>query len=384
MNSKISLHSKLPRTGTSIFAKMSALAIQHNAINLAQGFPDFSCDPELIKLVDKAMKAGHNQYAPLGGVVALREAIVDKTEKLSGAKYDPITEVTVTAGATQALFTAITAFVREGDEVIMFTPAYDCYEPAIELAGGKAVQIDLTLPNFSIDWNEVKRLINRKTRMIILNSPHNPSGAILSQEDIDTLTKLVSNTDIIILSDEVYEHIVFSGEKHLSIAQFPELAERAMVISSFGKTYHNTGWKMGYAIAPEVLMNEFRKVHQFNVFAVNTPVQFALAEFLKDESRYLGLNDFYEKKRDFFIDAVKGSKFKLIPAKGTYFQLLDYSAISDKHDVEFADELTINHKLASIPISVFYSNEPNTKLLRFCFAKGEDTLKKAAEILHKL
>ncbi len=384
MNTNISLHSKLPKTGISIFAKMSALATEHKAINLAQGFPDFQCDPELIKLVEKAMKSGHNQYAPLAGVPALREAIVEKTERLYGASYDPGTEVTVTAGATQAIFTAITALIREGDEVIVFSPAYDCYEPAIELAGGKPVNIELKQPDFCIEWTEVKRLINRKTRMIILNSPHNPSGAILSSEDIAQLEKLLADTEIIILSDEVYEHIVFDGQKHISIAQFPALAERAIIISSFGKTYHNTGWKMGYAVAPADMMAEFRKVHQFNVFAVNTPTQYALAEFLKEESRYLSLNSFYENKRNFFINALQGSKFKFTPARGTYFQLLDYSDISDARDVDFADELTIKHKLASIPISVFYSNEPNVKLLRFCFAKGEETLEKAAEILRSL
>lgn len=384
MTTKVSLHSKLPKTGTSIFAKMSALATEHKAINLAQGFPDFHCDADLIKLVEKAMKNGHNQYAPLAGVPALREAIAAKTEKLYGASYDSNTEITVTAGATQAIFTAITAYIREGDEVVVFTPAYDCYEPAIELAGGKPVHIELKQPDFSIDWIEVKRLINRKTRMIILNSPHNPTGAVLSAEDIKQLEKLVGNTEIIILSDEVYEHIVFDGKKHISIAQYPKLAERSIIISSFGKTYHNTGWKMGYAVAPEAMMTEFRKVHQFNVFAVNTPIQFALAEFMKHEDKFIGLNDFYQNKRNFFTEALSGSRFTFTPAKGTYFQLLDYSAISDMKDVDFADELTIKHKLASIPISVFYSNEPNVRLLRFCFAKGEDTLKKAAEILHKL
>lgn len=384
MKTPISIHSRLPKTGLSIFAKMSALAMQHGAINLAQGFPDFQCDAELISLVEKAMRAGHNQYAPLAGVPALREAIALKTEKLYGAKYDPNTEITVTSGATQALFTIITALVREGDEVILFAPAYDCYEPAVELAGGKPVQIELKQPDFSIDWTEVRRLVNRKTKLIILNSPHNPSGAILNKSDIEELEKLVSGTDIVVVSDEVYEHIVFDEQKHHSLAGFPKLAERTLITSSFGKTYHNTGWKMGYIVGPEALMAEFRKVHQFNVFAANTPIQFALAEFLKDESRYLELNAFYQQKRDFFCHAVKGSRFTFTPARGTYFQLLDYSAISQKSDVDFADQLTIENKLASIPISVFYSNEPDIKLLRFCFAKGEDTLSKAAEILNKL
>jgi len=384
MKTAVSLHSKLPTTGLSIFAKMSALAREHNALNLAQGFPDFSCDPELVKLVSKAMQNGHNQYAPLAGVPELRNAIAEKTGKLYGAKYNPETEITVTAGATQAIFTAITALIREDDEVILFTPAYDCYEPAIELAGGKPVHVELKQPGFTIDWKEVKKLVNRKTRMIMLNSPHNPSGAVLSPADIQELEKLVEGTEIIILSDEVYEHIIFDGITHESIAKYPKLAERSLVISSFGKTYHNTGWKMGYIVAPEAITAEIRKIHQFNVFSVNTPAQYGVAEFLKYEDRYRELNAFYEQKRNFFIKALEGSKFKLIPAKGTYFQLLDYSTISDKRDVEFADELTIKHKLASIPISVFYHNEPDIKLLRFCFAKGEETLKRAADILHSL
>ncbi len=363
---------------------MSALAREHGALNLAQGFPDFQCDPELVKLVGKAMHNGHNQYAPLAGVPELRHAIAEKTEKLYGAKYNSDTEITVTAGATQAIFTAITALIREEDEVIIFTPAYDCYEPAITLAGGKPVHVELKQPDFSIDWKQVKKLINRKTRMIMLNSPHNPSGAVLSAADIKELEKLVNNTDIIILSDEVYEHIVFDGLVHESIARYPKLAERALIISSFGKTYHTTGWKLGYVVAPEAITAEFRKVHQFNVFSVNTPAQYAVAEFMKHEDRYLELNAFYQNKRDFFVKAVAGSRFKLMPAQGTYFQLLDFSAISELKDTEFADEMTAKHKLAAIPISVFYHNEPEIKLLRFCFAKGEETLEKAAAILHSL
>ncbi len=363
---------------------MSALAREHSALNLAQGFPDFSCDPELVKLVAKAMESGHNQYAPLAGVPELRAAIAEKTEKLYGAKYNPDTEITVTAGATQAIFTAITALIREDDEVIIFTPAYDCYEPAIELAGGKPIHVELKQPDFAIDWTEVKKLVNRKTRMIMLNSPHNPSGAVLSAADIKELEKLVENTEIIILSDEVYEHIIFDGITHESICKHPKLTDRSLVISSFGKTYHNTGWKMGYIVAPEAITAEIRKVHQFNVFSVNTPAQYGVAEFMKYEDRYRELNAFYQQKRDFFNSALSGSKFKLTPAKGTYFQLLDYSAISEQRDVDFADEMTIKHKLASIPISVFYHNEPEIKLLRFCFAKGEETLKRAADILHHI
>ncbi|MES2627740.1 MAG: methionine aminotransferase [Bacteroidota bacterium] len=384
MRSAVSTESKLPLTGVSIFAKMSALANEHGAINLAQGFPDFHCDPELIRLVNKAMSDGHNQYAPLAGVPALREIIAAKTEKLYGASYAPLTEITITSGATQAIFTAITALIRQDDEVIIFSPAYDCYEPAIDLAGGKTVHVTLKQPDFSIDWTEVRRLVNPKTRMIVLNTPHNPTGAVLNMEDMRELEKITEDSNIIVLSDEVYEHIVFDGQQHLSVSRFPKLAERSLVVSSFGKTFHNTGWKMGYIIAPQELMNEFRKVHQFNVFSANTPVQVALAEFLKDEERYLSLNNFYQDKRDFFASAVGASRLTFTPARGTYFQLLDYSALSDKTDVEYAEELTIKHKLAAIPISVFYPTDPGSRLLRFCFAKGEETLEKAAEILNKL
>ncbi len=363
---------------------MSALAKEHGALNLAQGFPDFQCHPDLIDLVNQSMKKGLNQYAPLAGIPELRNAIASKTEALYSAKYDAEKEITVTAGATQAIFTAIAALIKEGDEVIAFTPAYDCYEPAVTLAGGKTVHIELKAPSFAIDWVELKRLVNRKTRMIIINTPHNPTGALITAEDFQQLEKLVSNTEILILSDEVYEHIVFDGVKHQSITQHPKLAERAIVVSSFGKTFHNTGWKMGYVLAPEIISSEIRKVHQFNVFAVNTPIQYALAEILEKKDLYLDLNNFYQKKRDFFIDAIKPSRFKVSPTPGTYFQLLDYSAISDKKDSEFADELTIKHKIASIPVSPFYPRETENKLLRFCFAKGEDTLQKAADIINSL
>jgi methionine transaminase len=384
MHTPVTLFSKLPKVGLSIFAKMSGLAQQHQALNLAQGFPDFEVSPLLIERVNQAMRAGHNQYAPMPGVMALREQIAIKTADCYGAVYDPNTEITVTAGATQAIFTAITALVREGDEVVVFNPAYDCYDPAIELAGGKTIHINLKYPHFSIDFAELKRVINRKTRMIIINSPHNPTGALISASDLKQLEKLVHNTDIIVLSDEVYEHIVFDGQSHQSVCSYPQLAERSVVVSSFGKTYHTTGWKLGYMLAPADLTAELRKVHQFNVFAVNTPMQYAMAETLKNKDEYLQLGAFYQQKRDLFVSMIAPSKFQILPAAGTYFQCLDYSAISDQRDVDFAVELVEKHGLASIPTSVFYHQDPNLRVLRFCFAKGQETLQKAAEVLNKL
>lgn len=378
------INSKLPKVGTTIFTVMSALAKEHNAINLSQGFPDFEVHPELVNGVAEAMKAGHNQYAPMQGLPALREIISAKTEKLYGATYDPDTEINVTAGATQAIYTAITAVVKEGDEVIIFTPAYDCYEPAIELNGGKAVYIQLKNPEYNIDWEEVKQLVNRKTRMIIINTPHNPSGATMSIEDMVELERITRNSDIVILSDEVYEHIIFDGEAHESVCNFPGLAMRSMVVASFGKTFHATGWKMGYCLAPAELMKEFRKVHQYLVFTCNTPVQYALAEFLKKESRYLELGAFYQAKRDKFLGLIEDSRFNILPARGTYFQLLDYSEITQEADTEYAVRLTKEHGVASIPVSVFYHQPADHKVLRFCFAKGDETLEKAAKILNKI
>jgi methionine transaminase len=384
MDTPISIPSKLPTQGSSIFSVMSSLAAENKAINLSQGFPDFDCNDEIKKLVSKYMKAGYNQYAPMPGVMLLREAIAEKTEYLYSANYHPETEVTITAGATQAIFSAITAFVREGDEVIIFEPAYDCYVPAIELNGGKAVFAKLKFPNYTIDWDEVKKLFKRQTRMIIINTPNNPTGSIFTAADMQKLEKLTKNTDIVILSDEVYEHIVFDGFEHQSIARFPKLAERSIIVSSFGKTYHTTGWKIGYVIAPQKLMAEFRKTHQFNVFAVNHPIQLAYAEILKDKELYLSLGKMYQDKRDFFSKLIASSKFKVQPCSSTYFQLLKYDAISDLKDTEFAKELTIKHKLASIPVSVFYHDNVDNKVLRFCFAKNNDTLEKAAEIICKL
>jgi methionine aminotransferase len=379
-----SLHSKLPNVGTTIFSVMSKLAQEHHAINLSQGFPNFPCSSELIQLTAKYMEQGQNQYAPMQGVMALREAISQKTEKLYGTFYAPESEITITAGATQAIYTAITAVVNEGDEVIIFNPAYDCYEPAIELNGGKTIHVELKFPDFTIDWEKVKKMMNHRTRMIVINTPHNPSGSILKKEDLLELEKITSGTDIVVVSDEVYEHMVFDGNIHESAAKYPELASRTFIISSFGKTYHTTGWKIGYCIAPEALMTEFRKVHQFLVFAVNTPIQYALAEYLKKEEEYLELNQFYQQKRDFFRNAVKASRFKLLNCEGTYFQLLDYSNITDEKDTEFAVRLIKDFGIASVPVSVFYNEQTNNKVLRFCFAKDEETLNKAGEIISKI
>ncbi|NLF42593.1 MAG: methionine aminotransferase [Bacteroidales bacterium] len=376
---------KLPKVGTSVFAVMSQLSNEHNAINLSQGFPDFPISEQLIDLVSNNMKQGHNQYAPMPGLISLREMISEKTESLYSAYYNPETEITVTAGATQAIFSAIMSFVREGDEVIVFEPAYDSYVPAIRLAGGTPISIQLKLPDYHIDWEEVKKLVNQRTKMIIINSPHNPTGSILSNEDLLRLDKITRNTGILILSDEVYEHIIFDNFEHQSVCRYPTLAERSLVMCSFGKTFHATGWKTGYCLAPENLMNEFRKTHQFVVFCSNSPVQYALAEYLKNPSNYLGLGSFYQQKRDYFVDLIKKSRFKIIPSSGTYFQLLDYSAISDEPEMEFACRLIKEHGVASVPVSAFYNNKPvNNQVLRFCFAKKDETLEKAASILCKI
>jgi methionine aminotransferase len=378
------MNSKLPNTKTSIFAVMSQMANQNNAINLSQGFPDFDVSSKLIELVNKNMKLGHNQYAPMPGVMALREIISEKTEKLTSQYYNPETEITITAGATQAIYTTITALVHEGDEVIVFEPVYDSYIPAIELCGGTPVFVQLKKPNFSIDWNELQKMINSKTKMIIFNSPHNPTGATISNEDILQLEKIISGTNILLLSDEVYEHIIFDNKKHNSFAASKKLTKQSIIISSFGKTFHATGWKTGYCLAPKKIMDEIRKVHQFVVFAVNTPLQYAMAEYLKDEQVYLSLSSFYQEKRDYFINLVKDSKFKLIPTQGTYFQVLDYSDISDMNDMDFAVFLTKEYKVASVPVSAFYHDKNKDKFLRFCFAKGNETLEKAAEKLNAL
>lgn len=378
------IHSKLPEIGTSIFSIMSQLAKKYNAINLSQGFPDFNCNPELIALVNKYMQKGMNQYAPMEGILPLREAIAEKTFELYSNEYNPETEITITSGATQAIYTAISAFVEENNEVIIFTPAYDCYQPAIELNNGKPVFVSLLPPYFKINWNKLKKLINRRTKMIIINTPHNPTGTLLSAEDMIKLQNIIKNTDIIVLSDEVYEHIIFDNYEHQSIARFPTLAERSLIVSSFGKTYHTTGWKLGYCLAPANLMKEFRKVHQFIVYSSNTPIQFAYAEFLKEKTNYLNLPSFYQNKRDKFLSLIKNSKFTFIPSSGTYFQLLKYDKISKEYDLDFAKRLVKEFKIAAIPISVFYNEKVDNKYLRFCFAKKDETLEKAAEILNSL
>ncbi|MFI5140990.1 MAG: methionine aminotransferase [Bacteroidia bacterium] len=378
------INSKLPNVGTTIFTTMGKLAQENKAINLSQGFPDFSCSEKLVELVNHYMKSGFNQYAPMQGVLPLREQISAMVEELYKTSYHPDSEITITAGATQAIYTAISAFVKEEDEVIVFEPAYDCYTPAIEMNGGTPIYVQLNPIDFSIDWNAVRKVICHRTKMIIINSPHNPSGTVLSARDMAELEKLTHDTDIIVLSDEVYEHMCFTTEPHQSVAHYKGLADRSILVSSFGKTVHTTGWKIGYVCAPANLMIEFRKVHQFLVFAVNHPIQLALADFLKDKDTYLEVKNFYKQKRDYFIKLIKGSKFSYELSTGTYFQLLKYDAISDEKDVDFAIRLTKEHKLASIPLSVFYHEKIDNNLLRFCFAKKDETLEKAAEILCKL
>ena len=378
------IKSKLPKVGTTIFSVMSQLAQENNAINLSQGFPDFESSAELTELVSQAMKKGLNQYAPMPGIMELREQIAIKTERLYGVAYHPASEITITSGATQAIYTAIAATISEGDEVLIFTPAYDCYEPAIELNGGRTVFVQLHAPDYRVNWDQVKKLINQRTKMIIINTPHNPTGTVLEEEDMLALEKIVSNTDILLISDEVYEHIIFDGKQHQSSSKYPGLAERSFIISSFGKTFHNTGWKMGYCLAPKNLMVEFRKAHQFIVFSANTPVQYALAEYLKNENNYLNLNTFYQSKRDLFTSLIQDSRFKILPSAGTYFQLLSFKGITDQSDTDFAIELTEKHKIASIPVSVFYHQKIDEKILRFCVAKKEETLEQAAKILNTI
>lgn len=379
-----SIESKLPHVGTTIFTIMSGLANETGAINLSQGFPSFEVSRELIELYHHAMMNNHNQYAPMPGLLSLREELSKKTEKVHGAYYNPESEITITAGGTQALYTAITAFVNKGDEVIIFEPAYDSYKPAIELAGGIVKPYSLTPPDYRINWEEVKQMITSKTKMIMINTPHNPSGTILSAYDLEQLDAITSDSNIIVLSDEVYEHIIFDGETHQSVARFENLRNRSVIVYSFGKTFHATGWKTGYCLAPEYLMKEFRKVHQFLVFSVNTPLQVALAAYLKNEEHYLNLPSFYQTKRDYFLSLIEGCSFTFTPCKGSYFQLLDYSSFSNEKDTDLAIRLTKEFGIASIPVSVFYSSQVDTKMLRFCFAKDNETLEKAAEKIHRI
>jgi methionine aminotransferase len=378
---ELTINSKLPAIGTSIFAVMSKMANDYNAINLSQGFPDFNCSDELIQLVNDFMKKGFNQYAPMPGTIELRKQISENVKKDYGSSYNFDSEITVTAGATQALFTAFSTIITAGDEVIIFEPAYDSYLPAIKINGGIPVTIQLNKNDFSVPWDEVRKSITNKTKCIVFNSPHNPTGSILKEDDIKELQKIVNGTDILIISDEVYEHIIFEDEMHLSFTRDPELAKRSFVISSFGKTFHTTGWKMGYCCAPEELTKEFRKIHQFVVFAVNTPIQLAIATFMKDVSNIKKLNKFYQDKRDSFASLIKDSRFSLKSCSGTYFQLLDYSKISDKHDLEFSKYLTKEIGVATIPLSPFFSKGSEEKLIRICFAKKDEILKQAADKL---
>lgn len=376
--------SRLPDVGTSIFSIMSKMALDHGAINLSQGFPDFAIDKTIIDLVHRFMLEGNNQYAPMPGVPLLRQQIAKVIHETYNHRVDADTEITITAGATEGIFAAIAAFIKPGDEVILFDPAYDSYDPAIRLNGGIPVQINLTFPDFSIDWDLVKKKITKKTRMIMVNTPHNPSGSVLKPNDLLELEKIALTNKILVLSDEVYERLIFDGVKHQSVLSSPGLASQSIAIYSFGKTFHATGWKAGYVVAPPHLTAEIRKTHQFIVFAVNTPVQFALAEYLKNPAHYLSLGQFYEAKRNFFLEHIKGSSLRPLPCHGSYFQVMSYQSISDKPDVAMAEELTKKFKVAAIPVSVFYKDKTDNRLLRFCFAKKEETLLKACNILRTL
>lgn len=378
------LASKLPTVGLTIFTEMTNLASAHGAINLSQGFPEFDPHPLLQELVSKHMRAGRNQYAPMQGVPALRDMISQKARDFYRASYDPTTEITVTAGATEALFAAVTAVVHPGDEVIILEPAYDCYIPMVTLNGGRPVFVPLSHPSYSVDWDAFRRRISPRTRLAILNFPHNPSGSILAARDLETLADILRDTRILLLSDEVYEHIVFDGRSHRSLCEHPELRERSFVVSSFAKTYHATGWKVGYCLAPRPLSVEFQKVHQYLVFSVNAPVQHALAEFMQDAGHAAGLAAHYQALRDLLVDRLSGSRFRPLACQGTFFLLLDYSALSNEPDVAFARRLTREHGVAAIPPSVFYHNGIDHRLLRVCFAKTQATLNEAAERLRRV
>ena len=375
------IESKLPEVKTTIFTVMSQLAMEHGAINLSQGFPDFSPPQQLVDLVADAMRRGLNQYSPMTGIPALRERIADKMQAMYGAPTDADSEVTVTSGATEALFVAIQAVVRPGDEVILFDPAYDSYEPAVRLAGGRCIRLPLLPPDYGIDFDRLAAALGPRTRLVVVNSPHNPTGSVLRSDDLDRLAQLLRSHDTFVLSDEVYEHIVFDGVAHASFLGHPELRQRSFVVSSFGKTYHNTGWKVGYCVAPPALSTEFRKVHQYVTFCTSTPMQHALAAFMADPAHYLALPEFYQRKRDHFRAGVEGSAWELLPCGGTYFQLLGYRNITDEPDTAFAERLTREIGVAAIPVSVFYADRRDEKVLRFCFAKDEATLDRATAIL---
>jgi len=375
--------SKLPRVGTTLFTVMSALATEHRSVNLGQGFPDFDCDPRLLDAVNDAMRQGHNQYPPMAGVPALRQAVAAKIERIHGAHYDADSEITITAGATQAIFTALLAIVRPGDEVIVIEPVYDSYLPNIALTGGVAVKVPMT-DDFRVPWDRVRAVVGPRTRAIMVNSPHNPSGTILRDDDMRQLQDIAVRHDLFVISDEVYEHMVFDGEAHQSACRYPALAARSFLISSFGKTFHVTGWKVAYCAAPAPMTVEFRKVHQFNVFTVNTPMQVGLARFMDDPEPYLGLSAFYQRKRDLFRDGLASTRFRLLPCEGTYFQLADYSAISDQDESGFAKWLTTEIGVTAIPLSAFYEDPVDRRIVRFCFAKKDDTLRGALDRLARL
>jgi methionine transaminase len=378
------LPSKLPYVGTTIFTVMSKLATDEGALNLSQGFPSFDCSPELTALVEKYMKKGYNQYAPMSGVPALRESLAQKTADVYGVNYHPETEVTITSGATEAIFCAVTAVVYPGDEVIVIEPAYDSYVPAIDLNGGVPVYVTLSAPDFIIDWEEVRSKVTGKTKAIMVNTPHNPVGTVFSREDLDALASITRDRDIYLISDEVYEHIVFDGEKHHSLMTHPELMEKTFICSSFGKTYHTTGWKIGYCLAPKNLSKEFQRIHQYITFSTVTPMQYALADFLKLPDHYQHLSRFYQDKRDKFNKSLEASRFKFSPSSGSFFQIVSYEGIFDEHDYDLAVRLTKEIKVASVPVSVFYKDKKDDHLLRFCFAKDDEILEEAGEILSKL
>ncbi len=380
----MNIKSKLPNLPTTIFSVMSRLAEKHQAINLSQGFPNFGCDPKLTSLVAHYVQNGFNQYCPMSGVPALNTRLAQKVKALYNADYDPQTEINITSGATQAIFSAIHAFVHAGDEVIVVEPAYDCYQPSIKLAGGIVVPYQIKAPDWKIDWEAFAKLITPKTRMIMINTPHNPTGSILDKSDFEALEQLVEGTDILILSDEVYEHLVFDGHRHYSILDFPTLRSRSMAIYSFGKSLHVTGWKLGYIIADAAIMHEFRKVHQFDVFSSNTPMQYAIADYLENKDTYLNLSGFFQKKRDFFLDKIKDSAFKIKPSSGAYFQVADFSNISDEPDLVFAKRMTKEYGVATIPISGLYTNGLDNKIVRFCFAKTDETLAAAADLINQI
>ncbi len=380
----VNIQSKLPGGGITIFTVMSAMAAEHDAINLGQGFPNFDCDSELKDLINYHLQNGKNQYCPMAGLPELRQVLSKKMESMNGLEVDPDTEITVVAGATQGIYTAIAAFVHEGDEVLLIEPAYDSYRPSIELVKGIPVPYELGPPDYRVDWDRIEEMVTNKTRMIMINTPQNPIGKTLKKKDMEALQEIVANKNIVVLSDEVYEHLIYDGYEHQSVLKFPQLYNQSIAVYSFGKTFHSTGWKIGYCVAPEYLMREFRKVHQWNVFCVNSFVQYGLKDYLQDPKPYLSLPKFYQRKRDFFNEALDGSRLKPLHSEGTYFQLFDYSAISDLPDTDFAKKMTIDHGVAAIPLSVFYSGGRQDGIIRLCFAKTEDVLEKAGELLKRI